>query len=144
MSESIYQVTPESFISNLSLHLKSNQIITQPPNISILKTSHAKQLPPTNTDWIFVRASSIIRSMLINISCSKYTSISLLANKYGCSKNRGCRPSRKVRASLHPIQWILKDLEKKGWVVKCEKGRTLSEECVKEMGQLIEKIKNNE
>ncbi|ELQ74153.1 40S ribosomal protein S19 [Trachipleistophora hominis] len=140
MQSRIYQVEPSSFITTLSSHLKNNNLLTLPPNIDIVKSCSGKQNAPLNPDWLYVRAASVYRHFLTAQIKNERITITRLASVYGCKKDRGSRPGKKVRAGRTHLRSILRDFGRLGWIVEDERGKTVSEDGVRLSEQLIEKI----
>ncbi|ELA46206.1 hypothetical protein VCUG_02287 [Vavraia culicis subsp. floridensis] len=140
MQSRIYQVDPTSFIGTLSSHLKNNNLLTQPQNIDIIKSCSGKQNAPLDPDWLYVRAASVYRHFLTAHFKNERITVTRLASLYGCKKDRGSRPGKKVRASKGHLRSIVRDFGKLGWLVEDDKGKFVSEDGIKLSEQLIEKI----
>ncbi|KAI9692582.1 MAG: 40S ribosomal protein S19 [Bathelium mastoideum] len=78
--------------------------------VDTVKTSHAKELPPQNIDWYYIRAASIAR----HIYMRKTVGVGRLRKVHGCQKNRGSRPSHHVDASGSVDRKVMQSLEKIG------------------------------
>lgn len=72
-----------------------------------VKTGMHKERPPTNSDWWYIRAASVLRKvhLLGPIGVSK------LRTKYGGKKNRGVKPGKFYKSSGNIIRKILQQLE---------------------------------
>ncbi|KAI5200614.1 hypothetical protein E4T38_06433 [Aureobasidium subglaciale] len=70
----------------------------------------AKELPPQNVDWYYVRAAAVAR----HIYMRKTVGIGRLRKVHGSPKNRGSRPSRHVDASGSVDRKVCQSLEKIG------------------------------
>lgn len=137
----IFNVKPDAFNSVLAEHLKSTDKLTLPKNVDIVKTCHGKQRAPADKDWYYKRAASIIRKMVVATHRGEHIGVTKLSRKYGCSKNRGSRPSKHVDGARGHIRKILQDLEKAEWVVTDAGDRKISDLAMEEMRQLIGKIR---
>lgn len=90
-----------------------------PPEwVIFVKTGASRERPPSNDDWWYVRAASIMRT-LYKIGP---VGISKLRKKYGGKKNRGYKPERFYLAGGNIIRKILQQFEKAGLVKFVEKG----------------------
>lgn len=130
----VHSVSATDLINTLSQFFQKNNSLTLPPNYQILKTCSGKQNMPSNQNWLFIRAASIFRKLSI-----QNLNLHNLLSYYGCKKDRGNRPGKKVRAYKFFILSILSDLEKMEFVSEMrvtEKGRIF-------MNEMCEKVKNN-
>ncbi|THV88773.1 hypothetical protein D6D27_07025 [Aureobasidium pullulans] len=78
--------------------------------VDTVKTGTAKELPPQNVDWFYVRAAAVAR----HIYMRKNVGIGRLRKVHGSPKNRGSRPSRHVDASGSVDRKVCQSLEKIG------------------------------
>lgn len=105
---------------------KLKNILHKPDWASYVKTGMHKERPPSDPDWYFIRAASVLRTVnrLGPIGVSK------LRRKYGGVKNRGHKPERSYKGSGKIIRTILQDLEEKGLtkqaVIGKHKGRIVT------------------
>eukprot|EP00435_Cladocopium_sp_Y103_P022100 s2706_g5.t1 len=61
----VKDVEPEKFISAFSQHLKRQGRFELPKWADVVKTSKAKELPPSDPDWLYVRTASMVRKIYI-------------------------------------------------------------------------------
>lgn len=86
---------------------------SQPPGwVELVKTGPAKELPPQDIDWFYVRAASVARHIYLR----KTVGVGRLRKVHGSAKNRGSRPSHHVDASGSVDRKIVQALEKIGVV----------------------------
>lgn len=117
---------PRYVQSTLSLHC---QLVADqcPPSgwVDIVKTGPAKELPPQNIDWFYVRAASVARHIYVR----KTVGVGRLRKVHGSAKNRGVRPSHHVDASGSVDRKICQALEKIGVLEKDEEkgGRRITQ-----------------
>lgn len=137
MQNRIYKVDHTDYINTLSFYLKTNGILKIPTNIDILKTCPAKETAPLNPDWLYVRAASIYRKVLIASFKNEKLSITRLSSVYGCKKDRGSRPGKKVRASKGYLISVVNDFVRIGWI---DKERKIRDEGLKFSKQVIENL----
>lgn len=91
--------------------LPSAGILTFFPGwVDTVKTGPAKELPPQDIDWFYVRAASVARHIYLR----KTVGIGRLRKVHGTAKNRGNRPSHHVDASGSVDRKVVQALEKIG------------------------------
>ena len=122
---SIYTVDTNALIAKVAQELKKSDIVHPAEWAKFVKTGIAKQRPPVDEDWWYVRAASVLRSVykLGPIGVSK------LRTKYGSKQNRGVRPGKFKDASGNIIRTILQQLEKEGLIMQNKdkrKGRVIT------------------
>lgn len=76
--------------------------------VDTVKTGPAKELPPLDVDWFYVRAASVARHVYLR----KNVGVGRLRKVHGTAKNRGSRPSKHVDASGSVDRKIMQALEK--------------------------------
>ena len=119
-------VNPNDFISELAETLKSMPDIKPPKWSVFVKTGHYKERPPVKSDWWYVRAAAVLRTVyrLGPVGTSK------LRTKYGGKKNRGVASEHAYKGSGSIIRKILQQLEKAGLLAKgsvgMHKGRVVT------------------
>ena len=120
----VYDVPKEPYIQKLSEELK--KIIKAPDWSQFVKTSVAKERPPTNPDWWYVRAASILRK----VYTMEPIGVSKLKRQYTAKKNRGHAPGKTYPGSAKIVRVILQQLEQAELLQKSDKklrpGRILS------------------
>lgn len=132
MIEEIYEVRPERFNVALKSYLKSSNKIVLPQDYDIIKTGESRELAPSDDDWYYMRAASIVRQ----IAKKGGVTSEFLAEKYGSRKNRGCRPSKYVPAHREIGDSVLENLKNMGWInpanskdMLTEQGKTVVSCC---------------
>ncbi len=116
----IYDVPAAGLIEEVAKDLKGK--ITQPSFAAYVKTGHSRERAPTNPDWFYHRAASVLYRIYKNGALGT----GALRSYYGGRKNRGVRPEHKVKASGKIIRLALQSLEKEGLVKKDKKGRKIT------------------
>ncbi|KAI9659113.1 MAG: 40S ribosomal protein S19 [Bathelium mastoideum] len=106
----VRDVPADKFIDAYAAFLKRQGKLPIPGWVDTVKTSHAKELPPQNIDWYYIRAASIAR----HIYMRKTVGVGRLRKVHGCQKNRGSRPSHHVDASGSVDRKVMQSLEKIG------------------------------
>lgn len=137
----VYDVAQNELVESLAQELKKIDGIAAPEWASYVKTGAHKQRVPSNLDWWYIRAASILRVIykLGPIGVSK------LRGKYGGKKNRGVKPEKFYKASGNIIRKILQQLEKAELVKKEEKnihkGRIIAPKGVSLLDKVAAQIK---
>jgi len=124
MAFTAYDVPPSLLIQHLAEKLEKefSEYIKMPDWARFCKTGTHRERPPTQKNWWFLRAASILYQVYMRgpIGLNK------LRNLYGGRKDRGARPEEKRRAAAKIIRTILQQLEKAGLVEKTPHGRRIS------------------
>ncbi|MBI5148185.1 30S ribosomal protein S19e [Candidatus Pacearchaeota archaeon] len=122
----VYDIEAEKFILALAAELKKMPEFKMPDWAQFVKTGISKARPPTDEDWWYKRAASILRQ----IYTKGVVGVSRLRTKYGSKQNRGMKPKRFKKAAGKNIRVILQQAEKAGFLekIKAKKsGRKLTE-----------------
>jgi len=119
-SVSVRDVPPHDFISAYARYLKKSGNVELPKWVDIVKTSHAKELPPQDPDWFFTRCASLARKVYLDDG--RHTGIGKYKKVYGSKKRRGSQPNKFVSGSGSIIRACLKQLAKLKVVDKDPKG----------------------
>ncbi|MEM1536038.1 MAG: 30S ribosomal protein S19e [Candidatus Pacearchaeota archaeon] len=140
MATLVHEIEPMKFILALASELKKMPEFKMPEWAMFVKTGAAKERPPEEKDWWYIRAASILRSVYIK----GVVGVSRLRVKYGSRKNRGMRPEKFYKASGKIIRTILQQATKAGLVehIKGKKtGRRLTKKGKEFLEKLAEKLK---
>ena len=113
---SIYEENPQVVIKNLATELKGT--IKQPEWTPYVKTSVSKERPPSDKEWFFMRAASVLRQVALKGPIG----VSKLRSKYGSRKNRGVAPEKFFKGSGNVLRKALQELDKAGYTIQAEKG----------------------
>jgi small subunit ribosomal protein S19e len=89
-----------------------------PSSPPLRSSAAAKELPPLDPDWYYVRAASIARRIYLNGGIG----VGALAHWYGQAKSTKSRPEHFVPAARGLIRHILRNLQSCGLVEETEKG----------------------
>jgi len=105
-------------LDNTAKKLKEIKEISKPEWANFVKTSRARERPPVNPDWWYVRSASILRKIYLlgPIGVNK------LKVKYGGKKNRGHKPEKSYPGSGKIIRVVLQQLETAKLIEQAEKG----------------------
>lgn len=133
---SVYDIDPNIFVKEVANELKGK--IEVPEWAKYVKTATIKERPPTQEDFWYLRAASILRSVYIKNGIG----VSRLRTKYGGKTKNTHAKKRKKKASGKIIRNILQQLEKAGYVQKSKKGRILTSEGKSLLDKIAGRIKN--
>jgi small subunit ribosomal protein S19e len=105
---------------------KLDGIIKMPEWANFVKTGVAKERPPSQPNWWYLRAASILHQ----VEDKGPIGVSKLRTLYGSNKNRGVKPEEYRRASGKIIRTLLQQLEKaeliKQHAIGVHKGRVVT------------------
>eukprot|EP01054_Gregarina_sp_Poly1_P007252 Gregarina_sp_Poly_1__7251@NODE_398_length_8931_cov_68_540952_g326_i0_p6_GENE_NODE_398_length_8931_cov_68_540952_g326_i0NODE_398_length_8931_cov_68_540952_g326_i0_p6_ORF_typecomplete_len149_score24_55Ribosomal_S19e/PF01090_19/4_1e53HTH_12/PF08461_10/0_19HrcA_DNAbdg/PF03444_15/0_25_NODE_398_length_8931_cov_68_540952_g326_i033543800 len=96
------------FIKTYAKHLKESGQFEVPKWAEYAKTSCAKELAPYDSDFLFIRAASIIRHLAFRTDAG----VGRLRKFYGSTQNNGVAPSHHRNASGKVIRHCLQQLQK--------------------------------
>ncbi len=124
----ITDVPADLLIKKLAEKLKEIPEIKQPEWSLFVKTGVSKERRPSNPDWWYIRAASILRKLYLKGPMG----VSRLRSLYGGRKNRGSKPEHFYKGSGKIIRTILQQLEAAGFLKLKEAngrklGRTISD-----------------
>lgn len=105
-----YDIGATELINRTSEKLK--EMIKPPVWVNFVKTGPAKERLPSQRDWYYKRAASILRAVYTRGPIG----VEKLKIKYGSKKNRGHRPEKFYPASGAIIRHALQQLEKAGLI----------------------------
>lgn len=119
------EVPADKLIEKVAAYLKNNVPQVKPPEWAYyVKTGAHKEKPPTNPDWWYYRAASILRKLY---KAGEPIGIETFRTIYGGRKNYGSAPEHFVKGSGSIIRKILQQLEAANLVRKVEgRGRILT------------------
>jgi len=130
-------VPPSKLIERLAEKLeKEFSEVHEPDWAKFVKTGSHKERPPTQENWWYLRAASL----LYQVFRRGPIGVGHLRKIYGGRKNRGSRPERKRRAGAKIIRVALQQLEKAGLVVKTVEGRKISPKGQKLLYEIAKEI----
>ena len=134
-----YDIPPSVLIERLAKHLKEEvDEITPPAWTQFVKTSIHNQRPPQNSDWWFVRCSSILRKIYVKGPIG----IEKLRQEYGGRLDRGAKPEHSRKGNGAIIRNALQQLQKAGLVKpQRNKGRVVTNEGRRVLDRLSTELK---
>lgn len=136
----VYDVPINDLILKVAAELEKMPELTPPSWSDFAKTGAHKQRAPTQANWWFIRAASVLNT----IQKIGPVGVSKLRTKYGGKKNRGHKPEKFCRASGNILRKILQQLEKAGLAKKAEKGvhkgRIITPQGAKILGKAAEEV----
>ena len=115
----------DKLIEAVAEYLKTRVTEVRPPAWALMaKTGVHKEHPPTDPDWWYYRAASILRKLY---KAGRPVGVERLRTAYGGRLNRGVAPEHFVKGSGSIIRELLQQLEKAGLVEKVPgRGRRLT------------------
>jgi len=120
MQKEITDMKGEQFAIELAKKLAEMPEFKMPEWAYFVKTSVSKSRPPTQSEWWYLRAASILRQVYMK----KVVGVERLRTKYGSNKDRGMRPKKFYKGSGKIIRTILQQAEKAGLVKKIKDKKT--------------------
>jgi len=118
----VHDVPSSKLISALAVQMKDVPGVEQPDWARFVKTGSHAERPPTNSEWWFTRAASLMRKLYLHGPVG----LGDLERAYGGSKALKYYPKHHRDAGGSSIRRILKQLEQADLVTKTPKGRVLS------------------
>jgi len=119
---SVHDVPSARLITALAVQMKEVPGVEQPEWSKFVKTGSHAERPPTNSEWWFTRAASLMRKLYLHGPVG----LTDLERAYGGSKALKYYPKHHRDAGGSSIRKILKQLEQAELVTKTPKGRVLS------------------
>ncbi|MCS7094790.1 MAG: 30S ribosomal protein S19e [Thaumarchaeota archaeon] len=134
---SVKLVDSTRLIAELSRHLKEKKVVTPPPWAKFAKTGVAKERPPTDPDWWYVRCASIMRKLYLKGPVG----VSRLRREYSDRHRMGHRKPHTAPGSGSVVREALQQLEAANLVTKHgNKGRVLTEKGRELVEEYCERI----
>ncbi|KAF4458190.1 hypothetical protein F53441_41 [Fusarium austroafricanum] len=132
----VRDVDAQKFIIAYSAFLKRQGKLPIPGWVDTVKTGPAKELPPQDIDWFYVRAASIARHVYLR----KTVGVGRLRKVHGTAKNRGSRPSKHVDASGSVDRKVMQALEKIGVLEQDEEkgGRRITQAGQRDLDRIAQ------
>jgi len=118
----VYDVPADELVRAVAEKLKKMRAIAMPRWCVHVKTGVAKELPPMQKDWWYIRCASILRQIYINGPVG----VSRLRTRYGGRQRRGVKREHFRKGSGKIIRVALTQLEDAGLVVKTKEARKIS------------------
>lgn len=97
-------------------------------------------MPPSNENWIYVRAASIFRTLCLQTMQNKDTSLRFFSKKYNSRQNRGCRPSRFARGGVAHLKLIIECFKENKLVEENDGKYKMTKEGLDMMKNFLEKM----
>jgi small subunit ribosomal protein S19e len=116
-------VPADELIKRLAMRLKNFEQVKPPEWAAYVKTGVFKEKPPTDPDWWYVRAASLLRKLYL---AEGPLGVGTLRTIYGGRKRNGVAPAHFAKGSGSTVRRLLQQLEQAGLVKMTAKGRTLS------------------
>jgi len=126
----VKDVEPDKFITAFSQHLKRQGRFEIPKWADVVKTGVAKELPPNDPDWLYVRTASMVRKIYIRGG----SGVGAFTKVYGKQQRRGTCTNKSSTGSGKVCRYILQQLEEMGLVETDEEGgRKITKEGQREL-----------
>lgn len=113
-TSSVYELKADEYNTKLAEALKQIPEFKKPEWSLFVKSGVSKIKPPTDNDFWFKRAASILRQAYIR----KVVGVNRLRTRYGSKQNRGMRPEKFKKASGKMIRTMLQQAESAGLLEK--------------------------
>ncbi|KAJ5075705.1 40S ribosomal protein S19 [Anaeramoeba ignava] len=104
----VKDVSAAKFIAVYSQHLKNSGQIQLPKWVSLVKTNKAKELPPNDPDWFYIRLASIARKLYLRPNHG----VRRMKKVYSSKQRRGSKPGRYSKGSGAIIRYAVQQLQK--------------------------------
>ena len=119
----VYDIPADEFITECAKKLEKDDNIKTPEQNLFSRTSVAKENPPIQKNWWYIRCASILRKIYINDTIGTER----LKALYGGKRDRGSKMYKARSGSGTITRRALQQLEKSGYLTKIKgKGRTLT------------------
>jgi small subunit ribosomal protein S19e len=135
----VYDVPADKLIKETAQDLKENVKLERPEWALIVKTGTNKERKPSNIDWWWVRAASILRRVYMEGPVG----VQRLRTAYGGTKNRGHKPNKFFKASGKVIRAILKELDGAELTASSKMGRKITDKGRSYMDKIASKISSS-
>ena len=133
----VYDVPANRIINRLATELEKIPDLTPPEWQIYVKTGVNREHGPTQENWWYIRAASIMRKLYLNGAMG----ISRLRLFYGGGQGRGTKPEKFKRGSGAVIRTLIQQLEQSGLIVPVKsKGRRISSSGISLIDKLATEI----
>ena len=116
-------VPADRLIARLAARLKNIEQLKPPDWAAFVKTGVFKEKPPSDPDWWYVRAASLLRKLYL---AGGPVGVGTLRTMYGGRKRNGVAPAHFAKGSGSIVRRMLQQLEQAGLVKMTGRGRVLS------------------
>ncbi|XP_057301955.1 uncharacterized protein LOC130636300 [Hydractinia symbiolongicarpus] len=103
----VKDVSPQEFVKAFAAHLKKSNKLKVPEFDTIVKTSKAAELGPTDPDWYYVRSAAVARHVYLRPNVG----VGAVRKIYGRAKRNGTRPNHFCLGSASVARKVLQSLE---------------------------------
>jgi small subunit ribosomal protein S19e len=135
----VYDVEAGALVKAAAEDLKTK--VKAPDWAPFVKTGVAKDRPPEDPNWWYVRVASILRKLYVKGPMG----VSRLRGEYRSKKNKGVKPEASYKASGKITRLAIQQLEGLGFVKKAKdaNGREITPAGVKFLDNLANKVKSS-
>jgi len=116
-SYTVKDVPAADFIKAYADHLRKNDKVDIPKWFDYVKTGVGRELPPSDSDWLYIRIAALARKVYLR----NHIGVGTLKHIYGGKKRFGVRRPHHITGSGKIIRWGLQQLEKLDIVKKDKK-----------------------
>jgi len=136
----VYDVPAKEFIDEVAKKLQSEKEIKTPEQNLYSRTSVARENPPENKDWWYIRCASILRKIYMQ----NLVGIEHLKAEYGGKRDRGSKPYKARSGSGTVTRRALQQLESAGFLTKVKgKGRMLTPKARSFLDNIANNVQKN-
>ena len=114
----VYDVNGQELVVKAAEELKKSKNLEMPDWAKVVKTGAGQERVPTDPEWWYKRAASVLRRVYMRGPIG----VSKLRTLYGTRKNRGTQPEIFYKGAGKIIRTILQQLEKEELIKQTEKG----------------------
>ena len=133
----VYDVPANRIIDRLAIELEKVPELTPPEWHIYVKTGVNREYAPTQKNWWFIRAASILRKLYLNGPMG----VSRLRLVYGGVQGRGSKPEKFKRGSGAIIRTLIQQLEQSALIAPVKgKGRRISSSGISLIDKLATEI----
>lgn len=134
----VYDVRPNELIEAVKEELKEEEEVEQPEWSEFVKTSPAKERPPEQDDWWYIRSASLLRK----IYTKGPMGVNKLRREYSDRRDRGHKPDHSRPAGGKIIRVALQQLGEAGFIEKEEgEGRKITPQGQSFLDDIAEQVK---
>lgn len=132
----VYDVPADLLINKVARKLKEEKMVEPPEWSSYVKTGVNREMPPTDSDWWYVRSASLLRRVYIDGPVG----VSSLRTAYGGRHRKAVATEKFAKGSGSIIRNALQQLEDAGLVRTEKKGRVITPEGTSLLDNLAHEV----
>jgi len=134
----VRDVDSAAFVNAYAAHLKQQGKLDLPDWVEYIKTSRARELPPQDKDWYYIRCAAIARRIYLRPG----TGTGGLTKVFSSGNYRkGVKPNHHTLASAGNIRHALQQLGKLGIIeAHGDKGRRVSKQGQRDLDRIAQSV----